>query len=356
MKVITIGRSQECNIVVNDEKVSRVHLQLVQDDNGNVSVVDLGSTNGTWVNDNRISGEMRLNQGDRIRVGNTFLQWQNYFVANSGNGEQNATTSHGDQQPKAKRTLMWIIVAAVAVLFVAGGTIWILHEQHIKNSEKEAAERNAKKCIEQSEIEAAAAKAQVEYEEARRRALETKSEEDMKRADSLKTVANAKLRESQILYETEKEKVTNLGNDLKETEGLLSNERSLKEKYFNENKLNQERLNDSTKKITNLQNEIKEKNEEAILIKEFYSLMQKANEKSVRSIFEQMQGDSAKNKTDELKRAYIMELFDKAKNNDERKKVLGIVKSVVASQNSPATTCVVHCTSCTPDLWVKDRW
>ena len=76
MKVITVGRSKECNVVVNDEKASRVHLQLVQDDNGNVSVVDLGSTNGTWVNDKRIVGEMRLNQGDRIRVGNTLLQLQ----------------------------------------------------------------------------------------------------------------------------------------------------------------------------------------------------------------------------------------------------------------------------------------
>ena len=76
MKVITIGRSTENNdIVVNDEKVSRNHLQMVMDDNGNYSVVDLGSTNGTYVNGRRISGEVRLQPNDEVRIGQTVLPW-----------------------------------------------------------------------------------------------------------------------------------------------------------------------------------------------------------------------------------------------------------------------------------------
>lgn len=43
MKVITIGRSSDNNIVINDAKVSRTHLQLVQNDSGICSVVDLNS-------------------------------------------------------------------------------------------------------------------------------------------------------------------------------------------------------------------------------------------------------------------------------------------------------------------------
>ena len=79
MIVKTVGRSQENNIVITDEKVSRTHLQMVQDDNGNVSVIDLGSTNGTYVNGIRITGETHLKASDEVRIGNTILPWQGYF-------------------------------------------------------------------------------------------------------------------------------------------------------------------------------------------------------------------------------------------------------------------------------------
>ena len=80
MKVITIGRSIERNdVVVNDEKVSRNHLQLIVDDQGDFSVVDLNSTNGTFVNGHRITGETKLKVTDELRIGNTVLPWQSYF-------------------------------------------------------------------------------------------------------------------------------------------------------------------------------------------------------------------------------------------------------------------------------------
>ena len=80
MIVKTIGRGQDNNIVINDEKVSRTHLQMVQDDSGNISVVDVGSTNGTYVNGVRIIGETRLKDGDNVRIGNTNLPWKSYFT------------------------------------------------------------------------------------------------------------------------------------------------------------------------------------------------------------------------------------------------------------------------------------
>ncbi len=78
MKVITIGRSSDNNIVINDAKVSRTHLQLVQNDSGICSVVDLNSANGTFVNGQKITGEVRLQPRDVIRIGNTTLPWQEY--------------------------------------------------------------------------------------------------------------------------------------------------------------------------------------------------------------------------------------------------------------------------------------
>lgn len=79
MKVITIGRSSENDVVLNDIKASRVHCQIVQHDNGSFSVVDFGSTNGTYVNGVRVNGTKFLNWSDQVVVGDTDLQWQQYF-------------------------------------------------------------------------------------------------------------------------------------------------------------------------------------------------------------------------------------------------------------------------------------
>ena len=74
MKVITIGRSSENNIVVDDFKVSRVHLQLVIND-GICSIVDLNSSNGTFVNGTIIpAGKyVKLHKGDKITIGNSSI-------------------------------------------------------------------------------------------------------------------------------------------------------------------------------------------------------------------------------------------------------------------------------------------
>lgn len=142
MKVITIGRSEECSIVVNDVKVSRVHAQLVQDDEGKVSVVDLGSTNGTWVNNNRIFGEMRLNPNDQIRIGDTLLPWQTY-INNRSSQKVQPEISHSAasttvleaadgapaEQPEKKthrKNTLWIVIAIVLALLVGGGVVWLL--------------------------------------------------------------------------------------------------------------------------------------------------------------------------------------------------------------------------------------
>lgn len=83
MKVITIGRSHNNDVVIQDEKVSRHHLQIVLDDVGNYRLSDFGSLNGTYVNGNKVTGEIRLSPNDVIRVGNTTLPWRNYFDIDS---------------------------------------------------------------------------------------------------------------------------------------------------------------------------------------------------------------------------------------------------------------------------------
>jgi pSer/pThr/pTyr-binding forkhead associated (FHA) protein len=66
---IAVGRAPSCDIVLTgDQLASRRHALLRLRD-GSYSVVDLGSSNGTYVNDEEIHGETPLNDGDRVTVG-----------------------------------------------------------------------------------------------------------------------------------------------------------------------------------------------------------------------------------------------------------------------------------------------
>ena len=68
------GRGPECHIRPNSELVSRQHCLLRVRDNGDLSIRDLGSANGTLVNGSRIVGERLLREGDTLQVGPVVLQ------------------------------------------------------------------------------------------------------------------------------------------------------------------------------------------------------------------------------------------------------------------------------------------
>lgn len=72
---ITIGRNSENDVVIVDNLVSRRHCQIQRVANGWV-ISDLGSANGTRVNEQRITTPTLLRPGDSIRVGQTTLQVQ----------------------------------------------------------------------------------------------------------------------------------------------------------------------------------------------------------------------------------------------------------------------------------------
>lgn len=76
----TIGRA-ECDVELNDPDVSRRHAVIRQVDDG-LAIEDLGSTNGTFVNDRRISGIVLVAEGDRIRFGNTVWRVQPVGASN----------------------------------------------------------------------------------------------------------------------------------------------------------------------------------------------------------------------------------------------------------------------------------
>ncbi len=70
---LEIGRGEPCGIRVEDTYVSQVHARLYGRD-GIWFVEDLGSTNGTYVNDRRLSSPLEIHPGDVVRVGKTLLE------------------------------------------------------------------------------------------------------------------------------------------------------------------------------------------------------------------------------------------------------------------------------------------
>ena len=66
------GRAPLAEIQVVDPKVSRRHFLVAPQAAGYV-IRELRSTNGVWVNEERVAGERALADGDRIRVGDTSL-------------------------------------------------------------------------------------------------------------------------------------------------------------------------------------------------------------------------------------------------------------------------------------------
>lgn len=70
---LTIGRGRDNDVCVNHRSVSRHHAVIRVDDRG-VQLEDLGSTNGTLVNDRGVP-TVYLHDGDRIKVGRTVLKF-----------------------------------------------------------------------------------------------------------------------------------------------------------------------------------------------------------------------------------------------------------------------------------------
>ncbi len=70
----TFGRSSKADIQVDNEAVSRLHARL-DNHGGQVTLTDLGSTNGTFVNDETIAGVHKLRHGDLIKVGRSVFKF-----------------------------------------------------------------------------------------------------------------------------------------------------------------------------------------------------------------------------------------------------------------------------------------
>ncbi|MEZ4365129.1 MAG: DUF4388 domain-containing protein [Kofleriaceae bacterium] len=89
---IIIGRSSDLDMVLVEDMVSRRHAKITSTDT-EVFIQDVGSTNGTFVNGEKIAGRAKLGEGDRILLGTSIIK----VVSADGSGQAS--------EAEARRTL-----------------------------------------------------------------------------------------------------------------------------------------------------------------------------------------------------------------------------------------------------------
>lgn len=71
---LTVGRAGGCGVALPDDTfVSQLHARVYRRD-GRILLEDLGSTNGTYVNDRKVTGAVTLGPGDQLTIGRTTLE------------------------------------------------------------------------------------------------------------------------------------------------------------------------------------------------------------------------------------------------------------------------------------------
>ena len=70
---VLVGRAPTCTLVIDDDYCSARHCRIFAE-NGQWKVEDLGSTNGTYLGNQRVTDPVPLRRGDQVRIGATTLE------------------------------------------------------------------------------------------------------------------------------------------------------------------------------------------------------------------------------------------------------------------------------------------
>jgi len=96
---MTIGR-EGSDVVLNDREVSRRHARLRLLGEG-LAIEDLGSTNGTFLNGNRVTGVSELKHGDVLKLGNSSLRIEVEVQAGDAAADPLSATPRAEPAPPA---------------------------------------------------------------------------------------------------------------------------------------------------------------------------------------------------------------------------------------------------------------
>lgn len=95
---LNIGRSEESDVFLGEKKISRKHCQIFVNED-EVRIVDLESTNGSYVNGKKIS-EMELKSGDKVKVGSSIIDVR--IESSKGKSKDESKPSKSREKVKEK--------------------------------------------------------------------------------------------------------------------------------------------------------------------------------------------------------------------------------------------------------------
>lgn len=323
MKVITIGRSSENDIVVDDFKVSRVHLQLVFND-GICSIVDLNSSNGTFVNGQKINGEVRLQSNDVVRIGNTTLPWQEYVNTHTTPTPPNIPTS---PEPN-KKTWLYVLIGVIALLLVCGGgfAIYYNYQQRVKKEQQELREQQEK---EQKQLQ--------EKEKREQEIRDLQKEADQQFQDDLisqKNQLNERVRNTEDERDAARKQNVTLNEQLqseKKSKAQLEKEAASERKA---NRVKLDSIQKANQESATKLNKAETERDEAItandLMKEFMKESSNLSNSVARQVCNELKCDLSNNADPKL---VLTDKFVNS-NNRDKKKIISKIKTLKSNEKT----------------------
>jgi len=111
--LLKVGKAVDNDVVLNIPFISEYHLEIFRDVQGNVFMTDLNSSNGTFVNGNKLNGFIMLNPKDEVFLGSGFkFQWEQVIKGKMSNNISHQPTKSNvkysdayDQKSSASRTV-----------------------------------------------------------------------------------------------------------------------------------------------------------------------------------------------------------------------------------------------------------
>lgn len=137
-QILKIGKSPSNNVFKifnNDLTVSNIHCEIFIDENGNKFLTDLDSTNGTFVNGNKIKNSVKLEKHDILKLGNTIFNWQAYpydsdskidsllHHSNINQSSSNLIDNNSDYKYQKndlvnRNKYLWLLLVLIPIIFI----------------------------------------------------------------------------------------------------------------------------------------------------------------------------------------------------------------------------------------------
>ncbi len=122
---LLLGRSAECDVVLNHPEISGRHAILALHADGSVEVQDMGSKNGVLVNGERILSR-KLKPGDVVMLGSYQLDWEAILRNPPPPAGGSDSPTRATRVPTNKRSVGLTAILVIAVIAVIGAVLYFV--------------------------------------------------------------------------------------------------------------------------------------------------------------------------------------------------------------------------------------